>query len=145
MATVNKKKIVCNEYIKIGGFEVRYVQPDPLPQHIEWLQSLRLEGLKFVKIPVSDKEDKLYYASAISQLFQQTGFHWEITERLIKEYNAPDPVPTAPAPGAPAAIPNAAVDSCGHHNKQRARASLLALVQLTKHTAEIRGFEFLTE
>jgi hypothetical protein len=152
------KRIICKEFVKIGQCEIRYVQPNPLPPFLQYMQQARTEGLDFVKIPISDKEDKLYLRSAISHLLSQTGIHWDFVEKLIKTYNAP-PTPN-PAPAAvhicastpPEGIPSAAAapqvvlaPATGPSPREKARASLLNLVQLTKHLAEEKNFEFLTE
>lgn len=120
----NNKIVVCKPLCKVGVFEIKYVQPDPLPNYIEYLQAARAEGIQFEKIPVSEKEDRLYLAKPIRQLLNQAGVHYDYIDTLIKRYN------------------NSAVDPV---EKAKTRTTLLSLVVVARAYAETKNIEFLVE
>lgn len=78
---------VCKPLVDIAGqFKICYVQPIPLPPHIEMLQKLRANGLDLVKIPIDAKTDMLYIRDNISRILKQCNLSWEYTEDLIQKY-----------------------------------------------------------
>jgi hypothetical protein len=117
--THSVKKKVCREFVEISGFRIRYVQNDPLPQHIAFLQLNGLQGLDFVKIPISEKEDRLYLAQQIVLLLTRCGINAEYVQNLINSYN----------------------DSA--KDKASTKPPLLSLFTLARHYAESNDFEFL--
>jgi hypothetical protein len=110
------KKIICKELVEINGFRIKYVQPDPLPQAIAFLQQCNLQGLDFVKIPISEKEDRLYLMDAILTLLTRCGVEISFARALIKGYN---------------------------NNDSSAKEPLLGLFILARYYAEKNDFEFL--
>jgi len=112
-------KKICREFVEISGFRIRYVQNDPLPQHIAFLQLNGLQGLDFVKIPISEKEDRLYLVQQIVLLLTRCGINTEYVQNLINAYN------------------DVAKD------KTLTKPPLLALFTLAKHYAEVNDSEFL--
>lgn len=117
------KRQLVPEFITIGDFKIRYVQPEPVPDFILFLQQLQHKDVKFVKIPVTLKEDKLYLHKPIMQLLGLTGVHWDRIENLIKRYN----------------------ESLGKTERDRVRDALLAIVNLTIFICEEERIEFLRE
>lgn len=118
------KRHLVPEFITIGDFKIRYVQPEPVPDFILFLQQLQHKDVKFVKIPVSAKEDKLYLHKPIMQLLGLTGVHWDKIENLIKRYNDLD---------------------LGKTERDRVRDALLAIVNLTIFICDEERIEFLRE
>lgn len=104
---------------KFGPFKVCYVQPDPLPNPVAMLQQLETDGLKFVKIPIDEKNDRLYLDSAVY--------------RLIKLAN----------------IPNDYIDICiNDYNRDQTpvhRTRLLNLINLSRNYCDYTDTEFLIE
>jgi hypothetical protein len=123
------KLILCKEHVKIGGFEIRYVYADPLPQHIQFLLQNRLEGLDFVKIPINEKEDRLYLIRQIKILLNQTQIPGDIIDKLIKDYNAPVTISSS--------------DEVRELNL-KSRNMLSCIVKLAQYISELKNTEFLT-
>ncbi len=117
------KRQLVPEFITIGDFKIRYVQPEPVPDFILFLQQLQHKEVKFVKIPVTPKEDKLYLHKPIMQLLGLTGVHWDKIENLIKRYN----------------------DPLDKTERDRVRDALLAIVNLTIFICDEERIEFLRE
>ncbi len=126
---VKPKLIICKETVKIGQFEIKYVQPIPLPQTIAWLQELKMEGLDFVKIPVSDKEDKLYLIKSIRTLLGLSNINTDTIEKLIKDYNMAIPLGSS---------------TLALETNSKSRDLLFAIVKISQYIAESRNVEFLT-
>lgn len=122
--TPEPKRQLVPEFITIGDFKIRYVQPEPVPDFILFLQQLQHKDVKFVKIPVTTKEDKLYLHKPIMQLLGLTGVHWDRIENLIKRYND---------------------SNLGKTDRDRVRDALLAIVNLTIFICEEERIEFLRE
>lgn len=121
--TPEPKRQLVPEFITIGDFKIRYVQPEPVPDFILFLQQLQHKDVRFVKIPVTPKEDKLYLHKPIMQLLGLTGVHWDRIENLIKRYN----------------------DPLGKTDRDRVRDALLAIVNLTIFICDEEHIEFLRE
>jgi hypothetical protein len=68
-------------------FNICYVQPDPLPPFIAQLQKLHVQGLEFVKIPVNDKDDRLYIKSVIVRFLRISGLQSDYVTAQIDSYN----------------------------------------------------------
>ena len=81
-------KIAVKRFVKIANntFNLCYVQPNPLPAHIEWLQKLNTEGLDFVKIPINNKYEMLYIRKSINCLLKQTNIQWDYIDEVINNY-----------------------------------------------------------
>jgi hypothetical protein len=112
------------EFITIGDFKIRYVQPEPVPDFILFLQQLQHKDVKFVKIPITPKVDKLYLHKPIMQLLGLTGVHWDKIENLIKRYNDSE---------------------TEADERDRVRKALLAIVNLTIFITDEENIEFLRE
>ena len=112
------------EFIPIENFKIRYVQPEPVPEPILFLQQLRHKDVNFVKIPIRSKVDKLYLHKPIMQLLGLTGVHWDKIEDIIKRYN------------------NSDLEQDEH---DRVRKALLAIVNLTIFITDEENIEFLRE
>lgn len=104
---------------KFGPFKLCYVQPDPLPQFASMLQHLETDGLKFVKIPVDEKTDRLYLDAAIYRLIKLTNMPQDYIDKCIVEYNK--------------------------DQTSANRARLLTLINITRDYCEYTDNEFLTE
>lgn len=115
---------IVPEFIEIGDFQVRYVQPEPVPDFILFLQQLKHKDVVFVKIPVSSKVDKLYLIKPIKQLLGLTGVHWDKIDNLIRRYNA---------------------EETEADERERVRGALLAIVNLTIFITYEENVEFLRE
>lgn len=100
-------------------FKICYVQSDPLPPAITFLQSLRADGLNFVKIPINDKEDRLYLESPIKRLLTICKCDIVYVEKTIDQFNK---------------SPNT-----------ETRNRLLNLVRLVRDYCEFYDIEFLTD
>lgn len=108
-------------YVPIAGnFEVCYVQPIPLPGHIEILQKLRATGLDLVKIPIDEKTDMLYIRDNINRLLKQCNLQWDYIEEVIKAYQADD-------------------------KTDEDRKALINIVNVARDFCKRRNIEFLTE
>jgi hypothetical protein len=112
------------EFINVDNFKIRYVQPEPVPDFILFLQQLQHKDVVFVKIPVGIKVDKLYLHKPIMQLLGITGVHWDKIGDLIKRYNS---------------------DDTKEDERNRVRKALLAIVNLTIFTCDEENIEFLRE
>ena len=85
---VNPVKIIVPQLFNIGNlFKICYVQPDPLPSHIAMLQTLHVQGLEFVKIPINLKEDRLYIKTEIVRLLKVTNIQHNYIDECITNYN----------------------------------------------------------
>ena len=115
---------IVPEFIEIGDFQVRYVQPEPVPDFILFLQQLKHKDVVFVKIPVTSKVDKLYLIKPIKQLLGLTGVHWDKIDNLIRRYNA---------------------EETETDERERIRGALLAIVNLTIFITHEENIEFLRE
>lgn len=82
-------KIFVPPLYSIGNniFNICYVQPDPLPVFIAELQRLHVQGLEFVKIPVNDKDDRLYIRSVVVRFLRISGVQSDYVNTLIDNYN----------------------------------------------------------
>lgn len=116
------KKQICPTYISIGHFKICYVQPMPLPPHVMLLKQLQAEGLDFVKIPVTDKEDRLYLRGCILRLLRTCNVHNDYVEGLLDDYNN--------------VVTGSTVDS---------RQKLLNLVSVARDYCYCNNLEFLIE
>lgn len=87
------RKIIVPEFPDIAGMfnKIRYVQPDPLPQHIDYLMMAGLRGLDFVRIPITSETDSYYLRSSIIKLIELCGLRRNDIEELIDQYQKPDP------------------------------------------------------
>lgn len=112
---------VVKRHVPIAGgqFEVCYVQPIPLPSHIEFLQKLRANGLTLVKIPIDNKIDMLYISDNINRLLKQCNLQWDYTEELITNYQSEETVEN--------------------------REALLNVIKVVLDFCKRRNIEFLTE
>jgi len=82
------KQVIVPEFIDIEKMSVRYIQPIPVPNFIEFLQHLKHKDVDFVKIPINKKDDALYLRKPISKLFGNlTGIHWDKISMMITQYN----------------------------------------------------------
>lgn len=114
-------KLAVKRFVKVANdtFNLCYVQPNPLPTHIEWLQKLNTEGLNFVKIPIDDKYEMLYMRNSITRLLKQTNLQWDYIDELINKYQ---------------------IDECDEN-----REALLIVVKVALDFCKRRNIEFLTE
>jgi hypothetical protein len=121
---VEPRRQLVPEFIPIADMQIRYVQPEPVPDFILFLQQLRHKDVNFVKIPIGPKVDKLYLHKPIMQLLGLTGVHWDKIENLIKRYNDSE---------------------TNYDEKNRVRKALLAIVNLTIFITDEENIEFLRE
>jgi hypothetical protein len=114
-------KIFVPQLYSIGNniFNICYVQPDPLPAFIAQLQKLHVQGLEFVKIPINDKDDRLYIKSVILRFLRVSG--------LQSDYITPQ------------------IDSYNKSQTPDNRKRLLRIVQVTKDYCDINDMEFLLD
>lgn len=123
-AVVPKKQIVP-EFIKIAKMSVRYIQPNPAPNFIEFLQHLNHEDVDFVKIPVDKKDDALYLRATIYKLLGSlTGVHWDKIRTLITRYNT---------------------EGVESGERSKVRTAILNIMDLATYFAELENVEFIRE
>ncbi len=127
------QKVVVERFPLIAGLfsNIGYVQVDPLPSHIAYLQESGLRGLEFVKIPISPKTDRLYLRNSIKKLLFMCGANWDDMELLIDIYNQTEEIPQVLA-------------DQGWDTKS-IRRSLLALFDFAKFCTDLHEIEFLDD
>ena len=84
-----KKKVESSDRFVLisGSFSIDPIQPDPLPQHINYLQLYKLPGVEFQKIPVGDKLDKNCLTSHVYLYLGECGIHSGFVTKLVSDYN----------------------------------------------------------
>jgi hypothetical protein len=89
LAPKKNLKVIQPGLYSVGNdiFKISYVQPDPLPSAIASLQTLHVQGLDFVKVPINDKDDRLYIKSVIFRLLRQPGISSDYVDMCITNYN----------------------------------------------------------
>lgn len=85
---IRKMKVVCEPLVSIYVFRICYVQPIPLPPEVEMLQKLNAQGLDFVKIPIGEKQNRLFLKEQIYTLLKLTNINGEYVNRLIADFNS---------------------------------------------------------
>ena len=127
------QKIIVERFPLIAGLfrNIGYVQTDPLPQHIAYLQESGLKGLEFVKIPVTSKTDRLYLYDSIKQLMSMCGVNWDDLEELIDIYNGKCVIPE--------------ILKVRGYDMGAIRSSILSLFNIATYFTDRHNIEFLSD
>lgn len=118
-SVAGQKKIVCQRLVDFSLFSICYVQPMPLPSEVAMLQRLNTKGMTFVKIPVAEKDVRLYLKDQIHQLLKLSNINGSYIDKLIDDYNR---------------------DATDMH-----RDRLLRVVNVARDYCDVNNIEFLTD
>lgn len=129
--STSPKRVIIEKCPTIGGIfnNIQYVQPDPLPAHIEYLLKSGMKGLDFVKIPTEPKTDRLYLQNAVYALMKLCGINWDDLEEAINIYNDKEEIPEN-------------LKRQGY-NKKKMQKVLHAMFTVSKYYADRHDIEFL--